>query len=56
MDTNTILGYDQLGADVAGKELAAPDILVLASGYWAWLLFMLRQTAHAAGDVLCHAG
>ena len=53
---DAILRCGQLGADVAGKKLAAPDILVLAGGYWARLWFMLRKAAHAAGDTLCHAG
>ena len=52
MDTNAILGCDQLGADVAGWELATPYILVLAGGYWARLRFMLRQAAHAVCDVM----
>ena len=53
---DAILRCGQLGVDMAGMELAASDIIVLAGGYWARCWFRLRQAAHAAGDVLCHAG
>ena len=32
---DAILGCGQLGVDMAGRELGASDIIVLAGGYWA---------------------
>ena len=35
MGADAILRCGQLGVDMASRELAAPDIIVLADGYWA---------------------
>ena len=65
MGADAILRCRQLGADLAGRELAAPDVLVLTGGYWrgsdsccarlrmlhVMSSVMLDSTEHAAGDV-----
>ena len=64
MGADAILWCGQLGADMAGRELASPDVLVLAGGYWrgsdsccarlrmlqVMSSVMLDSTEHAAGD------